>query len=178
MKMTERFLSVLSLLISSRICVADENVGIGGEGDRDDDTLTHAARKLERVLIVTDTRLGDTDLLHQLDRLFPGDPLGDEIDHLRRLFLEKIDEFDAPTTEIHRFRRGDFRLVFFRQPVEKRRDIGRLFVELDDDLGHHLPIHRFAFCEKRLPLFRLTLEARFFLGIVCLIIKIAVYRVP
>lgn len=47
--------------------VADEDFRIGGQGDGDDDSLTHAAGEFERILIEADLRLGNADLAHDLD---------------------------------------------------------------------------------------------------------------
>ena len=42
---------------------------MAGECDRDNDTLTHTARILERILVKTVCRILDADALHHLDRL-------------------------------------------------------------------------------------------------------------
>ena len=50
-----------------RRLVADEDIGVGGKGDRDDDALPHPARKFKGILAETAVRFGDPDLLHELE---------------------------------------------------------------------------------------------------------------
>ena len=54
---------------SGRRFVADEDLRVAGERDRDDDTLTHAAGILERVLVEAVGGVLDADALHELDGL-------------------------------------------------------------------------------------------------------------
>ena len=71
--------------------VADENIGIGGQRDRDDDTLAHTARKLKRILTVTFARFGNADLFQQFQRARFRHIVRDLIRDVGRLLFEPID---------------------------------------------------------------------------------------
>ena len=58
--------------------VADQDLGIAGQSDGDNDTLTHTAGELEGILVEALLGLGDTDGLHQ----FQSDLLGLFLLHL------------------------------------------------------------------------------------------------
>ena len=144
-----------------RRLVADKDIGIGSQGDRDDDTLAHATRKLKGILVIADSRFGNSHLLHELDSLFARNAFSDAVDYLRRLFFEKIDEFDGERLIIRRRSGLYIRNVFLRQTVDDRKNICDLFIEIDDDFRHNLPIDLFSFGDQRIALFCLSVETRF-----------------
>ena len=57
--------------------VADEDVRLGGQSDRDDDALAHAAGEFEGVLLEAAFRLGDADFRHDGKGAFLGFAMGD-----------------------------------------------------------------------------------------------------
>ena len=51
--------------------IADQDLRLAGQCDRDNDTLPHAARILERIIVETFLRVRDPDFLHQFDGTDP-----------------------------------------------------------------------------------------------------------
>ena len=100
-----------------RRLVADQDIRVRRQGDGDHDTLTHTAGKLEGILVVTHPGLGDTDFLHQFQRLVPGSPFIHPRGHACGFFLDVRDHlFRLAGLVLRRIRGDPFLIVFLQFP--------------------------------------------------------------
>ena len=98
--------------------VADQNIRIGGEGNGDDDPLPHPAREFEGVLAEPLPRLGDTDLLHEFQRLDLCHAAGQAVHYAGRVLFEIINDGDRLFVIVARLARGEAFAVMDEQSFE------------------------------------------------------------
>ena len=74
--------------------VADQDIRIGGQGDRDNDPLPHTAGKLKGILVIPALGLRNAHFFHQFDSPVFSHALGQRIRVFRRPFLQEINQAD------------------------------------------------------------------------------------
>ena len=125
---------------SRRGFVADQDVRVRGQGDRDDDTLAHAAGELEGILVEALARLGDADLIHQLDGTVAGDALGHAGGDAGGVRLQVVDGGNGLRAVIAGLALGQQLLVVRGKALQKMDEVALDQLQIGDGRVRDLPV--------------------------------------
>ena len=120
--------------------ITDQDIRVRRQSDGDHDTLAHTAGELEGILIVTLVRLGNTDLIHQLDGTALGHPVGNLLHNAGSVRLQVVDDLHGLGLIIPLAALVQDGLVVLGQPLDQVNNVLLHQLQIDDGCGSHFPI--------------------------------------